>query len=374
MNKLLPIAISCALLASFAEGRTQRDGRMVLVARDSISDPGLRAELAAIGGPEATRFVLALSGVESLPGVDRCIERESLADVNDRKLAQAIHAADVLVVRGGTFMGWFKSVYHERGQTLLAEALLGHVRERKTVIAYGGAAAFFCAGTTVPRSELERTIRNPRYAHSQVPRAAMRLGPSALFDSDDWPEGSTLRWIYSLWQTRMRLGFYFVGDVALDYSREEREVKVMGPGYVLACDLHKARKKKRSLDGARLSRLHAGDGWDFNFKRPLHAAQLSSVPVSEAAQGPGPYWMQLTTSSPATELGADPLNSRDQAPSLEALPDVAIFEFAPDCLTSAWAAPSSEQPTSRGTLLSLPMRVEWSDSLFAPTERARARR
>jgi hypothetical protein len=350
---LVPLAASPQAPAPEA---TLRDGRMVLVARDEPSDAGLREELAAIGGPGATRFTIALSEAKELPGVDRCIARASLEDADDTRLAAEVRAADVLVLRGGTFMGWYDSTFHERHRTELFHALLDRVRARKTIIAHGGAASFLGAGTTLPRSELDEVPRNPRRNRAQVPRAAMRLGPAALLDSDAWPEATPLRWLHSLWRTRMELGLYLVGDVALDYHREAREVRVLGPGQVLLCDLRRARHHKRRLEGARLSVLERGEGWSFGYERLLTARETARP---EAA-APGPLFACGLEEAPLASGSALVAGLSGSTRSVrEDLPR-ARLELWIDRGSELWAGDraSAELPVG------LSLRLEWEAELF----------
>lgn len=342
------------------------EGRMVLVARDEPSDAGLRRQLDAIGGPGAARFTLVLTDAESLPGVDRCITRASLDDADDVQLAAEVREADVLVLRGGTFMGWYDSTFHERHRTELFHALLDRVRARKTIIAHGGAAAFLGAGTTIPRAELKETPRNPRRAQTQVPRAAMRLGPAALLDSDAWPEASPLRWLHSLWRTRMEVGLYLVGDVALDYRREAREVRVLGPGSVLLCDLGRARHHKRRLEGARLSALHEGEGWSFGYERLLQASD--GGPSTPAAPGP---LLGCRLDAPELASGSALVTSLegDPRPPSRDLPR-ARLEVWIDRGSERWPG----ELRSTGAPLGLALRLEWESELFPrATETARPR-
>ena len=335
------------------------EGRMVLVARDEPGDAGLREELAAIGGPDAARFTLALSEAEQLPGVDRCISRASLEDADDAQLAAAVRAADVLVLRGGTFMGWYDSTFHERHRTELFHALLDRVRARKTVIAHGGAASFLGAGTTLPSSELDEVPRNPRRDRAQVPRAAMRLGPAALLDGDAWPEATPLRWLHSLWRTRMEVGLYLVGDVALDYRREAREVRVLGPGSVLLCDLSRARHHKRRLEGARLSVLERGEGWSFGYERLL-SARAQPRPTLAA---PGPLFACGLEEEPLASGTALLTGLRGATRSVrEDLPR-ARLELWVDRGSELWAGDRAAGELPVG----LTLRLEWEAELFPPT-------
>jgi len=280
------LCVLVALLALTAPGLAQeRPGRVILVAREKIEDAGFREELEGIGGEDATRFVLALSTEPELPGVDRCFAPESRDVVFDRELCERLEEVDVLVIRGGTFMQWFKTLFPEDGSTYLARTLVERVRNRRMIVAHGGACAFLCNGTSVPREDLVKRERNPRRRGAFVPRVAMGLVPKALIDSDDTPGGSPFRLLQALWETRLDLGFHLVGDVALDYRREGGKVLVLGPGAVVACDLDRARRQTRAVREARVSLLRRGDGWDEVFDQPFVAGGRRPTPPGPTRRG-----------------------------------------------------------------------------------------
>lgn len=293
------LCVLVALLALTARGLAQEHpGRVILVARETIEDADFRKELEGIGGEDATRFVLALSAEPELPGVDRCFAPDSRDVVLDRGLCERLAEVDVLVIRGGTFMQWFKTLFPEDGATYLARTLVDRVRNRRTVIAHGGACAFLCNGTSVPREDLEKTERNPRRRGAFVPRVAMGLGPKALIDSDDTPGGSPFRLLQALWETRLDLGFHLVGDVALDYRRIGGKVFVLGPGAVLAWDLDRARRQKRAVREARVSLLRRGDGWDQVFDQPFVAPERPAAASDSPRRGADTTEAPLLSSAP----------------------------------------------------------------------------
>lgn len=268
------------LLASsgWSAGGPEPEGGVVLVARDEVESEELRAELASVGGEGATRFVLALSEEAELPGVDRCFPPKSREVAGDRELCRRLGEVDVLVLRGGTFMQWYDTLFPDEGPTYLARTIVDRVRERKSIIAHGGASAFLCNGTSIPREDLEEPERNPRRREPFVPRVAMRLGPRAMIDSDDLSGGSPFRLLHALWETRLDLGFHLVGDVALDYRRVGGKVHVLGPGTVLVFELDRARRKRFAVNEAHLSLLRRGDVWDQVFERTWLAGERPGSP------------------------------------------------------------------------------------------------
>ncbi|MFT7669791.1 MAG: hypothetical protein ACI8X5_002498 [Planctomycetota bacterium] len=242
-------------------------GTLTFVPTDREQPAELQKTLNAIGGKDATHFVLALTEATDLKGVDHCIAPEDFAGANDRALCKAILEADVLVLRGGTFIGWYKTVYPSGMKTHLASALREYLRSQRPLIAYGGATEFLSGGVALPVAELEAGLderkRNPHDKDEHKARVALPVGPNALFDSEDWEAGAPLRILRALWKTHADLGFLFVGPVALEFSRQTNTAQVLGGGQILIFDLRKARRGKGYADGVRAHLLAEGDGWNF---------------------------------------------------------------------------------------------------------------
>ncbi len=235
-------------------------GQLVYVAKDIVQDPALAARLATYGGDDAQRFVLRLTGEEQVDGVDWCLAPESDA-VDDVDLTRRLRAADVLVLQGGQFMEWYDTVYPPGRRTRLARALQDFVQTSKPIVAYGGACAFLSGGVSVPVEALRKPERNPRRTGAFRARVALGVGARAMFDADTWSEGSPLRLVRALHSTHLDHGFYFLGDVALELQRDPPQLRVLGPGEVLAFDLGRARRQRTGVDHARLARLVDGDIW-----------------------------------------------------------------------------------------------------------------
>jgi hypothetical protein len=361
--RYLAIFFGALLMLPAAAQEPGDPGLLWLVSRDATGDEGLRETLARVGGPEARKFRLTLAPEARVPAGDRFLVPRSFAAANDRALAQELLEAPVLVIKGGSFMDWYETVFLKSGPTLLFRALLDRVRSKKPLIVRGGAAAFFCAGTTLPESSLRRTRRNPRYLQTQVPKSGMRLGPPALFDSDDWPEGTPLRWLHSLWQTRMDLGLYLVGDVAIEYSREGAWMRVHGPGTVILCDLGRARRFKRRLEGVRLSTLGNGDGWNFNDSRLVPAPERVARELPRPLAGEIPRLEILKASALLLGLAGEAGAGHDAPGGAGPVDAMEVrLQFESDRLTTLWHAPAGGD----ASLFSLPVRLEWPTALFEP--------
>lgn len=256
---------------------------------ETVTDPDLRRELESIGGEDAVRFVLAISDAPELAGVDACIPAGSREGANDRALCRAIGEADVLVLRGGSFLTWSKTVHSPGMRTHLGKALTDFLGANKPVIAYGGACEFLSGGVALPMAEIRAELggrrRNPREVAQHRALVALAVGPPALFDADTWESGSARRLMRALWRTHVDVGLLFLGEVALRFTREERLLTVLGPGEALVFDLTRCRRGKGFADGVRLHRLIEGDGWNFAQGRPTVARerQPRAVPREAAA-------------------------------------------------------------------------------------------
>jgi len=273
MTPLAALAL-CALTVSppsLPREATERDrATITYVAREELEDAALRESLARIGGPDARRFVLALGEAEAFPEGTHVLAPRDARAANDPALERALVEAQVLVLRGGDFLAWYETVYPPEGRTRLAEGLKLFLASKRPIIAHGGAAAFLSGGVSVPKAELKGEERNPR-RREQVwsERVAVRSGPRALFDADDWEGGSPLRLLQALHRTHVDAGLHFSGDVALRWERDRSRLRVLGPGSLLAFDLRRARRPRRGVEGARLAQLTRGDVWDLGYRRQL---------------------------------------------------------------------------------------------------------
>jgi len=285
-------------------------GQLVYVASDVVQDPALAARLATYGGEDAQRFVIRLTDEAQVEGVDWCLAAESDA-VDDVAWTRRLRTADVLVLQGGRFMEWYETVYPPGRRTRLARALQDFVQTSKPIVAYGGACAFLSGGVSVPIEELRKTERNPRRTDSFRARVALGVGPRAMFDADAWSDGSPLRLVRALHSTHLDHGFYFLGDVALELQRDPPQLRVLGPGEVLAFDLGRARRQRTGVDHARLARLVEGDVWGLSSDR---------VELNEARER-----------LPKPTVGADEVQGPELAPTGAAL--------------AAWLAKHAAAPT-----------------------------
>jgi cyanophycinase-like exopeptidase len=293
----LGLMVASLLGASAALGQ---GGTITYVARESLNDLGLRTQLEQIGGSQARRFVLALGNEASLPGVDRVLAPRSRAGADDPELCAALEQAEVLVLRGGSFLEWYETVYAEGGRTRLAQGLSHFLNAHRPVIAYGGACAFLSGGVSVPTAELDEVERNPRRRDEvYTERVALRIGPRALLDGEDWKDGSPIRLLKALHRTRVDLGLFLVGEVALRYDRGAKTLEVLGSGSVLALDLSRAKRSRGRVDRARVHHWTRGDVWDFGFRRALPG------PGKLELQRVGPRNADLQRTSPAGARAKD---------------------------------------------------------------------
>lgn len=358
-SSLLLLALSVSPGAGSPPGTS---GRIVYVAEEPAS-AWLQSYLEGLEPDPDRRLVIQLGG-EPGPGVDRVLERED-PGVDDPELARAVDDAALLELRGGTFMGWYDTLYPSSGRTRLAIALHEFAVSEKTLVVTGGAAAFLSGGTLVPLEELERPERNPRRTDPDRPRVASGLGPRALFDADAWPGGSPLRLLQALRTTHIDLGFYFVGEAALELERDPAGLTVKGQGRVLLLDLRRARRPRERVEEARVSVLKEGDRWDFREQRVL-------VPETRRGQGP--------TAPEPLDYGGRPLQGTELAFAVWHVatgPERALTftELAPGRGPARWelswdadsriVTPESQTGSApaHSSALSVPLRVTWGVAL-----------
>lgn len=349
------VALTVPAPAPTQEATTRDLGTITYVAREEIEDAGLAKELAKLGGAQARRFVLALGEAEEHPDATRVLAPRDARAANDPTLERALVEAEVLVLRGGDFLGWYETVHSEEGRTRLAEALRVFLETKRPVLAYGGAAAFLSGGVSVPVAELKGEERNPR-RREQVwsERVAVGVGPRTLFDADGWEGGSPLRLLRALHRTRVDAGLHFSGDVALRWERDRSRLRVLGPGSLLAFDLRRARRPRRGVEGARLAQLTRGDVWDLGYRRQL-AGPGKQERKRGGFRGPRPP----LDDDPARTSAADLRHGL--AVMADGDPEVWVLESADAAWRMDWDGASRRLGAGAGgTVLGVELRCQWA--------------
>lgn len=282
-------AALCALLslpAGAAQASHTRPGELVLLARESVADPGLAAQLAELCGPSPIEIALSPSaGPPLLPREARRLLvplREARA-LDGRELGRELASAGTLVLRGSSFMDWYDTLLPHGRATHLANALRRARFSGTHVLACGPAASFAAGATMIAKAELDRPRRNPRESGAHTAVVGLGLGPPAIVDAQGWPVGDALELLRALWKTQVDLGFFLEGEVALLHALAPHEASCLGPGRIVGIDLGDARRQRGAIRRGRLSILRAGDRWSFGHERVLPAAQRALV---ELAPGP----------------------------------------------------------------------------------------
>ncbi len=329
-------------------------GTVTYVATESTEDPELLRELSELGGKQAKRFVLALSEQPTLAGVDLCLAPEARVPDGPGFLRE-LDAAEVLVLRGGSLLSWYKTVYPRGPRTYLARALNEFLQSDKDVLAIGGACQFLSGGVPVLRAELAEPSRNPRDDSPHQALIGRGAGLGALFDADEWQPGAPLRLLRSLRRTHVDMGVLFLGSVALQHDRRNNQLRVLGSGELLIFDLDRALRARTRVDHVRLHRLEAGDGWNLNYKRPALGPAWSGNGHKEQPQ-PG-------TARPTSSSG-DPLGTRellDWAAELTAAPvPTWTRKIGDQVWTLGWDAGSSRpRDEGRSSFIGLPLSCSW---------------
>lgn len=322
---------------------------IVYVPGESVVDPALKTRLAELGGEGARRFVIALTDAAELEGVDLCLAPGS-DQVHDSELRRAIDAADVLELRGGSFVGWYKTLHPPSTRTHLARALSDHLAAKKPLLVFGGACQFLSGGVSVSREQLEKELkeipRNPHDTDEFEARLAYRSGPPALFEADVWSQGTPRRLLHALHETHVDFGFHAIGDVVLWYARDTSELTVHGPGEVLVFDLQKCRRGRDFVDQARLHRLLDGDRWEFTHRRPRVAEARSSSSPGSGGRDVQDRAEALTRAEPPTGLEFSRwLNTQAESPAKRREMRVGDWTW-----TLSWNSQSESFGTQSGSL------------------------
>ncbi|MFT7486788.1 MAG: hypothetical protein ACI9F9_002644 [Candidatus Paceibacteria bacterium] len=288
---------------------------IMYVAAESVSDPGLLEQIASFVGAEERSFTLAFGEPEPGLQADAYLQPLNGAAPNDLSLCASIRQADVLILRGGSFMEWYDRISPPGPRTFLAAELADFYRARKGIVAYGGACMFLSGGALVDRRLKKNPERNPQDTHPWIPRIAVGIAPPCLFDSSQWEAGSPLRLLQAMVETQVDRGVFFEGQVALDHDRVQQHEVVRGPGSVLLFDLRRARTGPTGIREGRLSRLTAGDHWVDGEKLPRAGTdkRLTAKPTKEEASAGHPWgketgpsasqlidWLPAAHSKPAT--------------------------------------------------------------------------
>lgn len=208
-------------------------------------------------GPERARF----------PVRHRVVARE----LESRELAAAVRGASVIAISGGRFTDWYEALFPSDGPARLAHALFEAHVTGVPIVAFGGAGSFVSGAGMVARAEFERPVRDPHESRPHVASMGLSVGARALVDAPGWTAGDALALLREQHETKVDLGLFLEGDVALLCEPAQHRVRVLGPGRVLAFDLDGARRQPRGVWEARVSVLARGDEIDLQRERVLPA-------------------------------------------------------------------------------------------------------
>jgi hypothetical protein len=238
-----------------------------------VADPHPQASLAQdlarryqLGKSEVLELVIGPPTPIVFPAMHEGERSSTVSDieswVQESSCLDLARSADTLILRGGSFMDWFELSSPKEYRSYLPQVLRGHAKSKKNIIVLGGGCAFLSGGVLVPRDRLTRSQRNPRLPKdAPEARVNLSLGPGMMYGSDSWTDSSPLRLLRSMHENQIKLGAFFVGQVAMDYDRGAQTLTVLGPGHLILIDLTRARIFPQGVRQGRISSLGQGDHW-----------------------------------------------------------------------------------------------------------------
>lgn len=348
--------------AGDSDAPRQASACILYVPHELVDDPEIEKEIERLRDVGSRALRLALDTDETGASEIR-LDSASPASGDGSQLRGSLGKADLLELRGGDFIDWYKRVYPPGRPTHLARGLQNYLHAKRPLLAFGGACQFLSGGLPVDSKRLEAELgedhRNPRDQTEHRARLAFGVGPRAIFDSDAWPGSSPLRLLKALERTRVDLGFFTLGQVALHYDRTRKELRALGSGQVLVLDLRGARRQKDGIRGMQLHRLRSGDRWRFVYDQlqvaPERLEQPQAFKEAEVRQRASAESAALTGVQSGSELIAW-LESQADQPVLRRQ-----RSSSGGLWTTSWSAQSQRYGSgSDSTLVNWPLSIRWA--------------
>ncbi len=259
------------LIPTGASAPKPAPGRVVLSAREAAREAATAEGAAPAADARTIAIIIAAS--EKRADTDFAAERTHGSDVEDRALADAIADADVIELRGGSWVGWYEAAHdgrHERGWTRALRS--AHARGAE-VRASGGAAAWIAAASAVQRTAVHRPSQDPHDTSLDVLVEGLGLFDAAVVgiaDCDTTDGVGPDRVVDSAMRQGRRDVLLLSGTAEFTWDAGARRgsVAVASPAdaesgnAVLWLDLEAGKRSREIVRGARLAVLHAGDAFD----------------------------------------------------------------------------------------------------------------
>ena len=238
---------------------------------------------------------------------------------DDFELIEALRGAAAIGLWGGELESWYAALWPHNYASGVVEALVDAHRNGALVVARGEAAMLLTVaaawdGEWTPAEPHRRPASPPHDREAGVGPLMtwnLALQPWAAFDSEARSSGSAWDLIDLLVDDRLRLGVYLEDEAALVFDPAVPEYRVRGDGAVWVFDLRNARRGKSSLQGARFSLLHPGDGWSRR-RREVRSSGEPIAPVGEAPRLEGGDLLARIPWEDREAMGAHRLGTREQ--------------------------------------------------------------
>ncbi len=276
----LPLAAQLALdsgapRAPAKDADSGRPGRGYACALGEDADATLLPASRRVG----EHLALALSGTAK-PAADVLAKQSGSADaawielspadrggVDDGPLAERIRtAASVSLIEGGV-LDWLVTLWPARRRSAVLQAI-GECAYTGGRVIGRGSTAFLVAGGGVVNGpthdaigESRLRLTDPHASGQQRMAVGLGLCGDFLVDTQARANGSLLRLLSTMFEQHVDHGVFLGAGSALCGDLETKAWVALGPEALLYLDLSGSRRESRSIEGARLSTLCAGDGW-----------------------------------------------------------------------------------------------------------------
>ncbi len=187
--------------------------------------------------------------------------------VDDGPLAERIRTAASVSLIEGKVLDWLVTLWPARRRSAVLQAL-GECAYTGGRVIGRGSTAFLVAGGGVVNGpthdaigESRLRLTDPHASGQQRMAVGLGLCGDFLVDTQARANGSLLRLLSTMFEQHVDHGVFLGAGSALSCDLETKAWVALGPDALLYVDLSGSRRESRSIEGARLSTLCAGDGW-----------------------------------------------------------------------------------------------------------------
>lgn len=187
--------------------------------------------------------------------------------VDDGPLAERLRTAASVSLIEGSVLEWLITLWPARRRSAVVGAITECSITGGRLIGRGSTAFLVAAGGVVRGATREGAgesrlrLENPREDGEALMANGLHLCGDFFVDTQARSNGSVLRLLSTLIEEHQDQGVHLGARSSLCCDLETRSWTVFGPDPLLVLDLRGSRRESRSLQGASLSTLAAGDGW-----------------------------------------------------------------------------------------------------------------